>query len=618
MCSIFGLVTRRNEKDDLIEKLNNSMKHRGPDMQRTERLHFDGKNAYIGHCRLSILDLSENGKQPMWSADKKYAIVFNGEIYNFKHIKKELESEGFKFFTSTDTEVLLNSYIRWGEKCVEHINGMFAFAVFDIENSQIFLARDRFGKKPLYYYNKNGVFMFASELKPFLLYNGIEKKINIEAMSFYTKNGYFPAPYSVIKDIYKFPQGSFAFVKADELIINKYWDINKLALEGLENPINNYSQGLELLEDVLTQAVEERLVADVPIGVFLSSGIDSTLITALAQKASAKQIKTYTIGVNDKASNEADVAKKTAEILGTDHHELYVNDSDMFDMIDSIPHYFDEPFADTSLVPNMVLSKTVRQDITVAVGGDGGDELFCGYPHYNLVKKAQSLDPIGGIVNSIVPESLINKLPHSIRRVSENRNPDTKCQMLLTSELKIARDMLLNESIEPYYSVETKMHIKDWQFRRMVLDMQTVLTDDMLTKVDRASMSASLEIRSPLLDYRIAELSFRFPQSFKYRNGITKYILRDIVYKYVPKEIIDVPKRGFNIPLEAWIQNNHRDLFEMYCRRDYLESQGVFDYDRVRQIVDRFFDGEKKLFRYCWYFFIFQLWYEEYGKYISN
>lgn len=612
MCGICGYITKKKYHEKLIGRMNNTMVHRGPDARNTQRFRF-GKDCMgaFGHCRLSVLDLSDNGSQPMWSADKKYCIVYNGEIYNYREIRDELIHKGICFHSNTDTEVLLYAYAVWGTDCLKKLNGMFAFAILDMNKELVFMARDRFGKKPLYYYHKNGDFVFGSELKPLLQFPDLCKEVNKKTLAFYLRMGYFPEPSTVFCHVKKLPPASYAILQDGRIRVQSYWSAVKTA-ESVKRKINSYDEALEQLEAEIERAVRQRLVADVPVGCFLSSGIDSSLVTAIAQKISDKPVNTYTIGFDNPAYNEAEAARQIAKYLGTVHHEHYLSINDLEKIIGDIPLYYDEPFGDTSMLPSMILSRFAKEDVTVALSGDGGDEIFGGYFHYVRAKTAQQLDRIGNILYRVTPGCVIRRMPHSVQRVIENRNTRISSQLVLNSEVELFGDLLSGEYDMPYFEMEDQMDIQDWQFRRMLLDMETTLPGDMLCKVDRASMSASLEVRSPLLDYKIAELSFEIPQNFKIKGKNTKRILKDLAYRYVPKEILDLPKKGFVIPYEEWMRNALKDRLLYYCGRDFLIRQDIFSYTGWIGLIQEFLAGNNINANLIWNFLMYQMWYEKY------
>lgn len=613
MCGICGYVSEKSYDMNLIDSMNMSMRHRGSDRQDTAHMKLGGKQCAFGHCRLSIIDTTDFGNQPMWSEDRKYCIVFNGEIYNYKTLKEQiLEDGGVSFCSKSDTEVLLKGYVKWGREVVRKIEGMFAFAIYDETKNEIFVARDRLGKKPLYYYNEKGIFVFASEMKPLMLFPEIALKENTKVLAKYMSVGYFPDPETVFQQINKLPPGHCGVYKNDTFHVMEYWDLFTEARYAADKLIKSYDVALEQLETVIFRAVEKRLAADVPVGIFLSGGIDSTVVAAMAQQI-AGGVDTYSMGFKVPEYDEAKVARRISGHIGSRHHEHYVTNHDLSSVIESIPKYFDEPFGDTSMLPSMILAQFARGDITVALSGDGGDELFGGYPHYLKEHFAQYLDGIGWVL-SYLPMSFIGCFPRSVRRVVENRDRRAKTQFVLHEEKQLYKSLLSGESDDPLFLIEEEINIYDWQFRRMLLDMKTTLPGDMLHKVDRTSMSVSLEVRSPLLDEQVVDFSFRIPQRFKIRNGIGKRILRDIAYKYVPKEIIDLPKKGFCVPYEEWMRISLRERLSDYTEKSFLMKQGIFSPSACRKIVNDFFGGNDNNAKVCWNFLMYQMWWERYRR----
>ncbi|RKJ04089.1 asparagine synthase (glutamine-hydrolyzing) [bacterium D16-54] len=613
MCGICGFLSDKAIDDNIIKRMTDSMYHRGPDFQDTcyleQRLNQYGA---FGHCRLSILDLSEKGNQPMWSKDGRYCIVYNGEIYNHLKIRKRLELSHVQFHSYSDTETLLYSYIQWGKECLNEISGMFAFAIYDKQTGELFLARDRFGKKPLYYYKKGNIFIFASELKPIFIFPEIDKSINTKALAYYLNFGYFPHSNTSLQYVSKLPPASFLINREGRIEVDQYWSVVKEAHKAERKIIMDFGVAKNTLKEELRKVTAERLISDVPVGVFLSGGIDSALVAALAQKVSKEPVNTYTIGFFEKDYDEADVAKKIAKHIGAIHHEHYLSQKDLEEIVDCIPYYFDEPFGNTTLLPTMVLSKFARQDITVALSGDGGDEIFGGYPQYAWVKIAQRMDIPGEILYKMLPGYVIERLPQRMRRVIENRDKKISSQMVLRKSVEFYEKFLSCEHDAPYYSVEEDMNIDDWQFRRMLLDMQTSLPGDMLHRLDRASMYASLEVRSPLLDHRVAELTFRMPQKFKIKGSIQKYILKEIAYEYIPKTILDLPKRGFVIPYESWMRTRLKEKLLYFAGNEYISEQGLFNAKMCEEIVQDFLKGNNKNANFIWNLLTYQLWYERY------
>lgn len=619
MCGICGFMTREPKDDSLIEEMNITMKHRGPDKQKCVRFESNGRFYALGHCRLAVIDTTDMGAQPMFSDDKRYCIVFNGEIYNYLSLRNELQEFGYHFRTGSDTEVLLYSYIRWGEKALDKISGMFSFAVVNLNENVIFCARDRFGKKPLYYYLTDDVFAFSSELKPLFKFLGTGYRVNTDMLGFYFRFGYIPEPNSIIKEIEKLNSGSYMIIMENERggiekRITNYWSPIVKAQNALANQIKNYEEAKHLIENEIEKAVEIRLISDVPLGVYLSSGIDSSVVAYFAQKATTLGIDTFTIGFSDTRYNEADISRKISEHLGARHHEYYMTEKDMFNLVDRIPLFFDEPFGDTSMLPSMLLAQFAKESITVALSGDGGDEVFGGYLHYHRVAEAQKYARIGNFLNLILPDSAIDKFPSSVRRVLQNTNPNLYSQIILNEEFDNIKSILYKDYQTPYYEYETEMGIDDWQLRRIVLDMKTTLPGDMLHKVDRASMSASLEVRSPLLDHKVVEASFRIPMKYKIRGKTGKYILRDIAFDHIPSELIDRPKRGFSVPYQKWLRQKYKTQMTDLADQAYIKSQGIFVCEGIQRLLKAFFEGDDSLGDICWNFFVFQMWYERYVR----
>ena len=615
MCGICGFVSKSKifEKD-LIE-MNNTMQHRGPDDQGITIENFDQMRIGLAQRRLSILDLSSQDHQPMYSEDKQLVIVFNGEIYNYKEIRDNLCKFGYTFRTMCDTEVLLIAYSHWGEKCLEHLNGMFAFVIYDKSRKLLFGARDRFGKKPFYYYYHNNEFVFASELKPIMKYPNFSKEINESVLNEYLYHGYIKAPRSIFKNVYKLQPGSFFVLKNENLTFTEYWkaDTKYLEEDKAKFKLKDYEDAKKTLKNTIENAVKKRLIADVPIGSFLSGGIDSTLITAMAQKNTARPLKTYSIGFKEKENNEAVFAKKIAEYLGTEHYEMYIDENTMLELVDSIPDYYDEPFGDSSQIPTMLVSQLASKDITVALTGDGGDELFCGYTAYDKVLLAQKLDSIGGFLyKNTKNKKIYKRIPTRIKTIMQNRDNDFKTQFpndLIESNVQ---NILIETGSRPFY--RENLDICNWQERRMLLDMGAYLPDDILAKVDRGSMKYSLEARCPLLDYEVAELSFQIPHKYKYYKKEKKYILKDITYEFVPKKLLERPKKGFSVPLKKWLTQTYlsNELHEM-TKKEFIEKQKLFEYKNLRKLINQLQSNQSDLaVNTIWNFFVFQKWYMHY------
>ena len=576
------------------------------------------------------MDLSALGHQPMSSPDQRITVVFNGEIYNFQELKEELCE--YPFQSSCDTEVILAAYLKWGISCVEHLNGMFAIALYDRKDETMYLIRDRIGKKPLYYWLSGQELVFASELKPIICCPGFEEQIDRRVLSRYLFQQYINAPESIYENVYKLEPGAALRFHKGEVENWKYWDIRKVYAREIQNPVKDYQEAKEGLKELLRKAVSERMIADVPLGSFLSGGYDSSLITAIAQEQAQEPVKTFSIGFHEEKYNEAGYARAVAQYLGTKHTEMYIDEKDMFDLVESIPKYYDEPFADSSEIATMMVSALARKDVTVALSGDGGDEFFCGYNIYERVAQAQKLDKLGGLVHGICSlpglkqAGLENCLPFKVRIVAGNRNPECKTQLGSDNYLVKAVNMVGalpagKEALPIRYLVESGYPADNWQIRRMLVDMDTYLPGDILCKVDRASMKYSLESRSPILDQRVMEYSFRIPHEFKYAGGDKKHILKDIAYDYIPKELLDRPKVGFGVPLDKWLRGPLREKLSDYCSVDYLRRQQVFDPAYTSELVSGYLrTGDAgpatgaNYSKIVWSFFVFQQWYETYER----
>lgn len=619
MCGICGYVSRENITLEKLIEMNDTMYHRGPDDSGAEI--YPMKGGYqvgLAQRRLSILDLSPLGHQPMHSADKRVSVVFNGEIYNFQELKKELSD--YPFRSTCDTEVILAAYLKWGIQGIEKIHGMFAIAIFDRETDEVYLIRDRIGKKPLYYWYENQNLVFASELKPIMECPGFHKKINEKILGRYLYQQYINAPDSIFQNVYQVKPGSILRFSDGQVKQWKYWDLKKVYHEKKGTGPKDYEEAKQELKKHLEQAVSQRMIADVPLGTFLSGGYDSSLVTAVAQSLSSEPVKTFSIGFHDEKYNEADFAKQVAKHLGTQHTELYIDENDMFRLVDSIPKYFDEPFADSSQIPSMLVAELAKKDVTVALSGDGGDEFFCGYNIYQKLEQAQKLDVLGGIAHQIGKIGNIEKrYPFKVRVISQNRNPNAKTQFIAGNYLQVAQNMVREGGISCYYDTERQYEEENWQERRMLLDMDTYLQGDILCKVDRAAMKYSLETRCPILDTNVMEFAFSIPHEFKYRNGNKKRILKDLTYDYIPRELLERPKKGFSVPLDKWLRGPLREQLLDLTEPGFLQRQGLFQADYVASFIRKYLEtGDAgagtgaNYSRTIWALFMFQRWYQTY------
>lgn len=628
MCGICGFVSKRDISLNRLKEMNDTMRHRGPNDSGEEIYELpEGYAAGFAQRRLSILDLSELGHQPMHSDNGRVSVVFNGEIYNFKELKEELSD--YPFRSNCDTEVIIASYLKWGIDCIQRFNGMFAIALLDRESGMVCLVRDRIGKKPLYYWLDGENLVFASELKPIMTCPGFSKSIRKDVLSRYLYQQYINAPDTVFADVYKVEPGGILTFIGGKVQTYKYWDIKKIYEEQKKRQIPDYLTAKSELKELLKSAVASRMIADVPLGAFLSGGYDSSLVTAMAQEHSKEPVKTFSIGFYEERYNEAGYAKQVADYLGTNHTDVYIDEKQMFELVESIPKYYDEPFADSSQIPTMLVAALAREKVTVALSGDGGDEFFCGYNIYENVARAQQLDIPGGIIHGIGRLPLISqtgladRLPFRVRVIAANRNKETKTQFGAGNYVVRAEKMVRHdENMLPcHYNIESKYGERKWQIRRMLLDMDTYLPGDILCKVDRATMKYSLEARCPILDQKVMEYSYRIPHEFKYCKGDKKHILKDIAYDYIPKELLDRPKVGFGVPLDKWLRGPLKEQLLSYSEREYLEKQGIFDGEYVSGMIREYIrtgDGGPatgaNYSKLSWSFYIFQQWYQYYGE----
>ena len=619
MCGIAGFYHKRQLDKSILKKMTDTITYRGPD----DSGYFlqNCKNDWqigLGHRRLSIIDVSPLGHQPMFSENQKIGIVFNGEIYNFNEIRDQLISMGFAFKSRSDTEVIINSYRCWGIDCIKKFNGMFAIALFDFHSETLYLIRDRIGVKPLYYYCDNNVLAFSSELKPFFEYPYFKKQLDSRALRQFLFHGYIPAPLTIFENTSKLLPGHYIEFKNGIINEKSYWSIESLLLKRSENVLNE-NDYCDHLESLLKDSVKLRMISDVPLGAFLSGGIDSSLVVALMRSVSTNTVKTFTIGFNEPDYDESRFARKIAEHLGTEHHELILSIEQAKQMIVDIPLYFDEPFADTSQLPTMMVSRLAREQITVALSGDAGDELFCGYDMYRAAlryEKMKKLRKYMQLINNVIPiESLIRRKKPSWTKLFFLKEEDD----IIDWEYKTARcyldPLLLEKTGYNEDRLRKVVHLgKNIQEKAMVCDLLRYLPDDILTKVDRASMSVSLEARNPLLDYRIVEYSFEIPHIYKYNNGTTKYLLRKILSKYVPNEFYERPKQGFTIPVYKWLKNELYYLVEEYCSVEFIKSQSLFDQEKIDKLIRHFNKevGTEYFAKFVWNLIVFQMWYKTY------
>ena len=562
MCRIAGIAFKNNSFS-AIDVMTDSLAHGGPD----DRGVWNDETVALGHRRLSIIDLSPLGHQPMLSPSGRYVIAFNGEIYNFKVLRADLEQKGAQFKGHSDTEVILAAVETWGfDETLQKLNGMFAIALWDRQDKKLYLARDRFGEKPLYYGIVNGAFVFASELKAICLYPEFKKQINVQAVQLLFRYAYIQAPHSIYEGIFKLESGHYLVVDG-RLQIQKYcyWSAVDAALSAKTKGAHlSFDEAVDELEKRLLDSVKMRCISDVPLGAFLSGGVDSSTIVALMQKISSRPVKTFSIGFDHKEYDEAPFAKAVAEHLGTEHHEFYVSEQDALSVIPNLATIYDEPFADSSQIPTFLVSKLAKQHVTVVLSGDAGDELCGGYQRYFLYQKLQYMHALPAWLREIMGYSLI-KIPSSLIGPRYSLRLKKLGAMLKDSEGKTS---LYDRLISQNRCAENYLHNADKIFmafdqntlaldpieQTMLWDTTSYLSGDILTKVDRASMAVALETRVPFLDPYLFEYLWSLPLDFKVKNNEGKVILKELLYRYVPKKIVDRPKMGFGIPIDNWLR----------------------------------------------------------------
>jgi asparagine synthase (glutamine-hydrolysing) len=650
MCGITGFLdtTHNLSSDELktrVIRMSNVIRHRGPD---DSGVWLDSPSgAALGFRRLAILDLTPAGHQPMFSADKRHVMIYNGEVYNFAELRDELLPKGCSFNGHSDTEIMLAAISEWGMRAaVKKFNGMFAFAIFDRQEKTLTLVRDRLGIKPLYYGWQGDAFIFGSELKCLKAYPGFQAEIDRDVLALYLRLNYIPAPYTIYRGIYKLLPGTILTLKDQrqgELPVPEpYWSARDVAEAGIKNSFTGTeNETIDELDKLLRKSVGERMIADVPLGAFLSGGIDSSTIVALMQSQSSRPVKTFTIGFNETGFDEAQYAKQVARQLGTDHTELYVTPVEAQAVIPKLPVLFDEPFADPSQIPTHLVAMLARKYVTVSLSGDGGDELFGGYNRYFWTRNiwhavgwlpqpirkatAASLDRIpprvwnGLLANRLIPRRL--RFP----------NPADKVYRVADLLRVASYDQLFYESIshwkepssvvlggcEPVTLLTDRSQwadLPDPISLMLYLDLVTYLPDDVLAKVDRASMGVSLEVRAPFLDnHNLLEFAWRLPMNMKIRNNQGKWILRQLLHKYLPSGLIERPKMGFGVPIDAWLRGPLREWGESLLDEARLRREVLFNPTPIRRKWNEHLTGQRNWQYQIWGVLMFQAWLDEKG-----
>jgi asparagine synthase (glutamine-hydrolysing) len=629
MCGITGwanLDARKpppNGGRELLHSMCERMTHRGPDSEGL----LVQTGVALGMRRLAIIDL-QTGEQPVWNESQSIAAVLNGEIYNYRELRADLETRGHRFKSASDTEVLPHLYEEYGEKMVEHLNGMFAFALWDESRRRLLLARDRFGEKPLYWGVFDGVLLFASEPKVLLAHPSVRPKLNLAALRQYLSFDYVPAPLSIYEGIQKLPAAHSLTLENGRIAIEQYWKLSYKTAQ----PVPDESEAAEHLEQLLGDSVRMRLVSDVPLGVLLSGGVDSSSIAALAVKASSETVKTFSISFAESSFDESAYARAVAKFLSTDHHEERLSVDLAANLVGEIGSWMDEPLSDPSLVPTYLLSRFTRKHVTVALGGDGGDELFAGYPMYFGHRLAQTYDKIPRALRRALVEPLIRLLPvrtdnisfdYKARRFIAGADYDqvARHHIWFGSFMPAEHELLLTDQVlratdgDVYADARRMLEESDAATtleQMQNLDTRLYLAEDILTKVDRASMAVSLEVRAPFLDPRVAEFAASLPADYKLRGRTTKYILKKAVAPMLPEFVTRRGKKGFGVPVAEWIKGSLRPLVRDMLSPERMRRSGLFNPDYVTRLLDEHERGIANHRKPLWTLLMFELWQESF------
>ncbi|MCK5305554.1 MAG: asparagine synthase (glutamine-hydrolyzing) [Candidatus Omnitrophica bacterium] len=626
MCGISGVVysqPKSHSDKQLLKSMSDSLLHRGPDDEGI----YEDQLAGLSFRRLSIISL-DNGHQPLHNEDETIWAICNGEIYNYRDLKKDLSKRNHKFYSDSDCEVIPHLYEEYGENFVEKLNGMFALAIWDKKAGKLILARDRMGQKPLYYSCFNGKIMFASELKALLRCPEIGKEINFDSLNKYLTFEYIPAPNTIFKQIKKILPAELLIYENGRISLKNYWRINYSSKSKISE-----QEAIVEVRSKLIEAVSRRLISDAPLGAFLSGGIDSGLIVSLMTQLSNEKVKCFSIGFDERSFNELEYAKILSKKLNVEHLYLNIKAKDMLELIPQITSFLDEPLADASIIPTYLLSKFTRRHVKVALSGDGGDELFAGYPTYNAHKIARYYKLCPKKIRKNVIDRLINKLPVSTSNISldfklkkfisvMDYDQYKRHYLWLGSFQPPEKDKLLSDGVKNEINnknefEEIDMYLRDFKSPNpleniLYLDSKLYLQDDILTKVDRASMANSLEVRSPFLDHTFVEYVTSLPMSLKLKGYTNKYILKKMAGEYLPKCIINRPKKGFGLPLAMWFKNDLKSFVLDVLRPSKINSQGYFNANYVQELLNQHFSGKKDNRKLIWTLLVFQMWFDKY------
>ncbi len=626
MCGIAGIVHADGQgqvPQHILKQMCDTIAHRGPD---DEGFYTKG-NVGLGMRRLSIIDLA-GGHQPISNEDGSAWIVFNGEIYNFQSLRAELQAKGHEFATNTDTEAIVHAYEEYGEDCVKKLNGMFAFAIWDKRRQKLFLARDRLGVKPLYYYADSSRFVFGSELKAVLECDEVPRELDYEALDTYLTFEYIPAPSSIFRDIKKLPPGHTLTLQNGRASVKKYWDIRFERAEGTEEELG------EQLYELLKDSVRMRLIADVPLGAFLSGGIDSSTIVCMMSEIMDRPVKTFSIGFDDPSYNELGYARAVARHFGTDHYEEIIRPN-VVEMVENLVGYLDEPMADVSIFPTYLVSKLARGQVTVVLSGDGGDELFAGYDWYVADRMERRYRMIPGVLrNHLIPavmrrvrpssqkKGFVNKMKRFVEGAAiEPRLQHFRWNTFLTQKTRSAifsQDAKAafngHNAHDTFIGYLEKFEQADPLWRSQFADIKTYMVDDILTKVDRMSMAVSLEARVPFLDYRVVEFAASVPSELKLNGSTTKYLLKKAMAKRLPQEVLTRGKEGFSIPIKNWLKDELRPMMDELLSPERVRREGLFNPAYVEKLKTQHVSGAANHSHQLWPLMVFQIWRDLYFR----
>jgi asparagine synthase (glutamine-hydrolysing) len=633
MCGIVGFITSKAvhiPEYEILKRMRDVLIHRGPDDLGEYIRPLDDKGPFVffGHRRLSIIDLT-GGHQPLSNEDGTVWVVFNGEIYNFKELREELEDRGHRFRTYSDTEVIAHAYEEYKENCFRYFNGMFAIGIWDEKGDRLVLARDRLGKKPLYYSFMGETFVFASELKAMMVYPAFSRKVDPLSLTKYLFFEFIPCPHTIFKDAKKIPAASYLIWEKKEIRVRPYWSPFDPQRE--EKNISEAEAEMRMIR-LLKTSVKRRLISDVPLGVFLSGGIDSSAITALAQKEVPGKVKTFSIGFEDPSFDESKYASLASQHIGTDHYEQTMTPDDLLSIVPNLPNILDEPIADASILPTYLLSKFTREHVTVALGGDGGDELFAGYPTYLAHRFARPYErflgffhPLSGFLASLLPVSNDNiSFDFKVKKFLSgvHYSDGIRNSIWLGSFSFLENEKVLSPEIQPQFNrdqlvEEISLYEKEYPYddpitKLQYLDLKLYLQESILVKVDRASMACSLEVRAPFLDYELVEFVMGLPSRYKLKGLTSKYILKKAMGDWLPDEVIHRPKKGFGVPIAKWVKGPLKELFWDLLSADRIKREGFLNSEQVTNLLQDHLLNRKDNRKQLWTLLVWELWVDRY------